>query len=158
MGARNLDRVKHLYNEVASICRENGLQPYLPHKNTDPIANHNISDEEVFKKDLHELESSSLVISYIGEPSLGVGAELAICITNNIPVITITESGSKVSRFLKGMLQTSGTAQFIEFESYLDLRQKMRECLCPYISSKSDAILSIPRSEDVVHNVFVNHH
>src|SRR5438067_1589225 len=89
MGAKDLNRVKQLYSDIALICDENGLHPYLPHNNTDPINNSNVSDTEVFRKDFEELIKSFLVISYIGEPSLGVGAELSICISHNIPVITV---------------------------------------------------------------------
>ena len=129
MAAKDLERVKRLYNEIAAICSTNGLDPYLPHNNTDPIKNNTISDKEVFKKDFEELVKSSLVISYIGEPSLGVGAELSICVSNHIPVITITESKRKVSRFLKGMLLTTKSTQLIEFDNINDLRYKLTNCL-----------------------------
>lgn len=99
MAARNLDRVKELYNDIAVICSENGLIPYLPHNSTDPIKDSKVSDKEVYLKDFEELVKSSLVIAYIGEPSLGVGAELSICISKQIPVITVTESKKKFQDF-----------------------------------------------------------
>ena len=133
MAAKNLDRVKQLYNDIASVCSKNGLQPYLPHNNTDPIKNSKVSDKDVFKKDFEELVKSSLVISYIGEPSLGVGAELSICVSNQIPVITVTESKRKVSRFLKGMLQTTDNVQTIEFDNKNDLKEKLNECLKSFL-------------------------
>ncbi|WP_131539896.1 nucleoside 2-deoxyribosyltransferase [Pedobacter nototheniae] len=129
MAAKNLDRVKKLYNDIAMICDENGLQSYLPHNNTDPIKNSEISDIDVYQKDFEELIKSSLVISYIGEPSLGVGAELSICIANQIPIIAITESKRKVSRFLKGMLQATDNAFSIEFDNKDDLVSKLNLCL-----------------------------
>ena len=125
MAAIDLNRVKRLYNFVAQICFENGLLPYLPHNNTDPIINQNASDKEVFLMDYSELTNSSFVIAYIGEPSLGVGAELSICVTKNIPIIAIYETHRKVSRFLKGMLQTSNTIDIIEFENLNDLKEKL---------------------------------
>lgn len=129
MAAKNLDRVKELYNDIAIICSENGLNPYLPHNNTDPIKDSNVSDKEVYLKDFEELVKSSLVIAYIGEPSLGVGAELSICVSKQIPVITVTESKRKVSRFLKGMLQTTENIFAIEFDNKNDLKQKLNSCL-----------------------------
>jgi len=142
MAAKNLDRVKQLYNEIASICSENGLQPYLPHNNTDPIKNSKVSNKEVFEKDFEELVKSSLVISYIGEPSLGVGAELSICVSNRIPVITITESKRKVSRFLKGMLQTNDNAQAIEFDNKNDLKVKLNDCLKSYLHGATEQLVT----------------
>jgi len=132
MAAKNLDRVKELYNDIAVICSENGLNPYLPHNNTDPIKDSKVSDEEVYMKDIEELVKSSLVIAYIGEPSLGVGAEISICVSKQIPVITVTESKRKVSRFLKGMLQTTENTFAIEFVNKNDLKQKLNSCLSSF--------------------------
>lgn len=152
MAAKNLDRVKRLYNEIALVCSDNGLQPYLPHNNTDPIKNNNVSDKEVFKKDFQELVKSSLVISYIGEPSLGVGAELSICISHQIPVITVTESKRKVSRFLKGMMQTSGNIQAIEFDSNNDMKSKLNECLKSFLHNTTEHFMPPPLHS----NLFLN--
>lgn len=138
MGAKDLNRVKNLYNEIAIICDESGFLPYLPHNNTDPIQNINASDVEVFKKDLEELLKSSLVISYIGEPSLGVGAELSICISKNIPVITVTEDGQRVSRFLKGMLKSTNNVLSIEFVNMNDLQEKLRKSLKSFLLVETD--------------------
>ncbi|HMK18186.1 MAG TPA: nucleoside 2-deoxyribosyltransferase [Chitinophagaceae bacterium] len=129
MAAKNLESVKELYDYIAQICCENGLVPYLPHNNTDPIKDSDISDDEVYKKDYLEMINSSLVISYIGEPSHGVGAELSICISQNIPVITINEVNQKVSRFLKGMLKTSNRVCSVEYENTNELRKKLSDCL-----------------------------
>jgi len=117
MAAKNLESVKELYDYIAEICSENGFNPYLPHNNTDPVRDSNISDDEVYKKDYLEMINSSLVISYIGEPSHGVGAELSICISQNIPIITIKEVNQKVSRFLRGMLKTSDKVCSLEYEN-----------------------------------------
>jgi len=129
MGARDLAKAKELYVFVARVCSKSGYQPYLPHLNTDPIQNTSISDEQVFFKDYSEMMSSAVVVSYIGEPSLGVGAELSICIAHNIPVIAFNERHQKVSRFVKGMLQTSGSAQQIEYDDYKNLEDQLRASL-----------------------------
>lgn len=133
MAAKNLESVKMLYSYIAEICNENGLNSYLPHNNTDPIRDHDISDAEVYHKDYLEMVNSSLVISYIGEPSHGVGAELSICVLQNIPIITINKTNQKVSRFLKGMLKTSTKVHFVEYETHFELRQKLNACLKKFI-------------------------
>lgn len=132
MGAKDLDSVKELYNYVARICSKNGFHPYLPHNNTDPIADKDVTDDDVYQKDLREMISSSLVISYIGEPSLGVGAELSICVSRNIPVITINELNQKVSRFLKGMLKSSSNTCIVEYRNRMDLEQKLDHFLSEF--------------------------
>jgi 2'-deoxynucleoside 5'-phosphate N-hydrolase len=129
MGARDLERVKILYNFVADVCLRNGYIPYLPHLNTDPIHNREVSDIEVFSKDYTEMISSSVVLSYIGEPSLGVGAELSICVNHNIPVVSFSQRQSRVSRFLKGMLALSGNAKQIEFDDFAGLENELSAIL-----------------------------
>lgn len=129
MAAKDLENMKKLYSYIAEICFENGLNSYLPHNNTDPSKDIHFSDDEVFKKDYREMINSSLVISYIGEPSLGVGAELSICITQNIPIITINKTHQKVSRFLKGMLKTSENVFSFEYDTNEELRQKLSNYL-----------------------------
>lgn len=135
MAATNIDKAKKLYGFIGDICLENGLFPYLPHNNTDPTRNIDISDSEVFLKDYQEMMTSCLVISYIGEPSLGVGAELAICIKKRMPIIAISERDRKVSRFLKGMLKTSDSTTFIEYDDWVDLKQKLDQILLNCIPS-----------------------
>ena len=125
MAAKDLESMKTLYSFIAKICCENGLNAYLPHNNTDPTKDINISDDEVFHKDYFEMVNSSLVISYIGEPSLGVGAELSICVSKNIPIVTINETNQKVSRFLKGMLKSSDNVYSMEYDSKEELQQKL---------------------------------
>jgi len=123
--ARNLQSVKELYDYVANICQELGFDPYLPHKYTDPIDASHISDDEVYRQDCDALLTSSFVISYIGEPSHGVGAELALCVANRIPTITINDANQKVSRFLKGMLALSESVVCVEYETRNELRDKL---------------------------------
>ena len=129
MGARDLEQVKVLYNFVATVCLKNGYSPYLPHLHTDPVKNRESSDIEVFSKDYAEMISSSVVLSYIGEPSLGVGAELSICVNQNIPVISFFERQSSVSRFLKGMLQSAGNTKQIEFDDFTGLEDELSSIL-----------------------------
>lgn len=133
MGARDLGKAKELYAFVATVCSKVGYEPYLPHLNTDPIANNEASDAEVFSKDYAEMIDSELVISYIGEPSLGVGAELSICVSRNIRVITFVERQRKVSRFLKGMLEASTNAEQIEFNDYQMLEEKLATSLLQHL-------------------------
>jgi len=129
MGARELETVKELYTFVASVCKNAGYHPYLPHLHTDPVLNGEASDAEVFSKDYAAIMASDLVLSYIGEPSLGVGAELSICVSHHIPVITFVERQRKVSRFVKGMLAASAHTEQIEFSNYQMLEEQLRAAL-----------------------------
>jgi len=106
-GAPDLRAARLYYERLAQVCRQEGLVPYLPHTESDPQLHAGESAETVFKRDLHHLLSSQLIVAFIGSPSLGVGAELALASEKDIQIIAIRRPGDTVSRFLLGMLITS---------------------------------------------------
>jgi 2'-deoxynucleoside 5'-phosphate N-hydrolase len=105
MAASNLQRSRDLYESFALACRKANWEPYLPHQKTDPLLAADISDELVLDQDIKELTSSDAVLVYLGEPSLGVGAEIVIAIQHKIPIIGLYENNKKVSRFILGLLK-----------------------------------------------------
>ena len=125
MGSSNLIASKELYNFIATISTNLGIEPYVPHTNTDPRKNSEVSPIEVFNVDLSNVLNSDLIISYIGCPSLGVGAELAISIQNDIPIIGLYMDTDKVSRFTLGMLQNYRKATIISYSNSEDLEFKL---------------------------------
>jgi hypothetical protein len=104
MGARDLEAVRSLYESFATACESAGWIPYLPHQNTDPVVSANLTGEEVVSRDLLHLGSAGVVLAYLGEPSLGVGAELAIAMQMGKPIIALYESTRRVSRFALGLI------------------------------------------------------
>lgn len=85
----------------------------MPHKENDPEDHPEISAEEVFKRDTTKLLEADLVIAFVGAPSLGVGAELALAVNSDIPVLAICRPNEIVSRFVVGMLARHGNRVLI---------------------------------------------
>ncbi len=106
--SRDLDRARALYERAAYVVREAGDQPYLPHQHTDPERNAAISPVQVFQRDLGALRSADAVLAFLSEPSLGVGAELALCAQAGTPMLGLVTPSDEVSRFAIGLLGSAG--------------------------------------------------
>ncbi|MEJ6480315.1 XRE family transcriptional regulator [Nostoc punctiforme UO1] len=116
----NLLECKVLYEKIGLLCEEIGLQAYIPHKQTDPVNNPDISPREVFDQDKHQVSNSDLVIAYLGSRSFGVGMELAFAETNKIPIILLYETGKRISRFPRGIPTVIAEIQFYDHEDALN--------------------------------------
>jgi len=118
-GVENSAVIKAFYEAIGLLCQKIGLQAYVPHLNTDPINHPNVTPQQVFALDKHQVSQSNLVIAYIGFASLGVGMELAYADTNSIPIVLLYEKGKYVSRFPRGIPSTISEIQFIDYEDAL---------------------------------------
>lgn len=118
-GIENPAAIKAFYETIGSLCKEIGLEAYVPHINTDPINNPDISPRQVFETDKHQVSTSDLVIAYLGSPSFGVGMELAYAETNSIPIILLYEKGKGISRFPRGIPTVIFEIQFNDYEDAL---------------------------------------
>ncbi len=119
-GVENLAALKFFYEVIGSLCKEMGLQGYVPHLHTDPTQNPEVTARQVFEIDKREVSTSDLVIAYIGFPSLGVGMELAYAETNGIPIILLYERSKHVSRFPRGIPTVISKIQFNDYEDALN--------------------------------------
>ncbi|NJL84106.1 MAG: XRE family transcriptional regulator [Chloroflexaceae bacterium] len=112
-------QIKAFYESIGNLARSLELNPYIPHINSDPIANPNLTPQEVFELDKHQVELADLVIAYVGVPSLGVGMELAYAETQNTPIILLYEKGKQISRFPRGIPTKIAEIQFEDYEDAL---------------------------------------
>jgi nucleoside 2-deoxyribosyltransferase len=117
MGAGDLAYVRGLYEAFAQACEAAGVRAYLPHQNTDPDIQWDLADDEVTTKDLNELSNADVIVAYLGEPSLGVGAELVIAMQQNKTILAVYECRRKISRFVRGLLRSYENASLYEFAS-----------------------------------------
>lgn len=106
--SRDLAAARKLYEHAATSVRRDGVEPYLPHATTDPEKEADLSPLSVYHTDVTALRSCQAVIAFLDEPSLGVGAELAICAQDDIPVLGLCRSPERLSRFAIGCLLDSG--------------------------------------------------
>jgi nucleoside 2-deoxyribosyltransferase len=105
LAASDLGVAKSLYESFGTTCRQAGHRPYVPHTKNDPARLDEAKPKSVYESDAKMLLKSDLVVAYLGEPSLGVGAEIAMAIHNKISIIALYEDIRTVSRFLIGLLE-----------------------------------------------------
>jgi len=84
------ETTKRFYESVAEVCQERGFPPYLPHQSSDPLKNPRLTPSEVYQKNRFHVLRSSLLIAYVGLPSLGVGAEIELASQHGIPILGST--------------------------------------------------------------------
>ncbi|MGB7442812.1 MAG: XRE family transcriptional regulator [Coleofasciculaceae cyanobacterium] len=118
-GIENPLEVKAFYEAIGSLAQEIGFKVYIPHLNTDPLSNPEISPDQVFETDKNQVSRSDVVIAYLGCPSFGVGMELAYAEMNDIPLILLYERGKNISRFPRGIPTVISEIQFITREDAL---------------------------------------
>lgn len=99
------------YETLASSLQSKGLKTYIPHLETNAT-----SAKDVFDKDMEALVNSRLVVAFLDEASLGVGAEVATALERKIPVLGLVTRGASLSRFLIGMLENSPDGSWMAFD------------------------------------------
>ena len=116
-----------IYEELGETVKKFASDVYIPHLGgTDPVLNPGVTPLDVWIKDHREVASSDLVIAYVGEPSLGVGAELEIARVTASNIILWWFKGEKVSRMALGNPAVSAK---IEADNKEDLLNKIYELL-----------------------------
>ena len=105
INAVRLDEARRLYERLAEACTSAGCEAYVPHQHADPVRDPHLSNTEVARRDLAEVRAADVLVAYVGEPSLGVGAEVAIALAEGKRVLLVAEADRKVSRFLLGLAE-----------------------------------------------------
>ena len=111
---------KELYELLGEEFEKCGFSAYIPHQHTDPVKNSKITPEKVYHTDYRKIIESSLLVAYVGEPSLGVGQEIQIASFHQIPILLVFEKGAKVSRMTLG---TPGVKQKFQFDTLENLKE-----------------------------------
>jgi nucleoside 2-deoxyribosyltransferase len=93
---------REIYEAIGRVCAEFGYEPYIPHQHCDPIRNPEIDASVVWQKDHSEIEKADLTLAYVGQPSLGVGAEIEIARILEKDLIIWYFEAEKVSRMALG--------------------------------------------------------
>lgn len=127
--AEDLPTARRLYERVAEICERAGWGAYLPHSATDPEIQGSVPSETVFRKDMSKLRRAAVVIAFVGSPSSGVGAEVAIATEAGIPVIAMWNSDEQPSRFLQGLLRVRDDCRCVSYGGVDDLEPLIRSAL-----------------------------
>jgi 2'-deoxynucleoside 5'-phosphate N-hydrolase len=100
---KNPEKTKAFYKKLAGVATSCGFDYFWAFLNgTDPIKNPDVLPRDVYKRDITELDTSDMMISYMGEPSTGTGLEIEHAHITNKPVIILYEQGKRISRMLRG--------------------------------------------------------
>ena len=105
INAADLARARALYETFAAACRDAGWEAYVPHQHADPVRDPEMANTDVAERDLDQVSAADVLIAYLGEPSLGVGAEVAIALRAGKRVLALAEADRRVSRFLLGLIE-----------------------------------------------------
>lgn len=101
-GVSNITSLKNFYEQIGNICFQLGMQPYIPHKHSDPILHRDLLPETIYRMDREHVSSADWVVAYVGTPAVGVGQEIEIAREYNIPVILLYETERAISRMVRG--------------------------------------------------------
>jgi len=102
-GVDDLEARKRLYERMAKICGQVGIDAYVPHLGgTDPATNPEVAPREVYERDMRHVDAADVVVAYVGERSLGVGAEIERAAANGADVVLLYEADRTVSRLIRG--------------------------------------------------------
>jgi nucleoside 2-deoxyribosyltransferase len=105
LNAGDLERSRALYERLGEACRAAGWEAYVPHQHADPERDSQLSNMEVAELDVDQVSAADALVAYVGEPSLGVGAEIAIALRAGKRVLVVAEADRRVSRFLLGLVE-----------------------------------------------------
>ena len=118
LNAADLEESRALYERFADACRAAGWDAYVPHQHADPVRDSGMSNVDVAARDLDQVRSADALVAYVGEPSLGVGAEVAIALAAGKQVLLVAERERRVSRFLLGLAELHpALARFHRYDS-----------------------------------------
>ena len=98
---------KKFYDDVALVAKKYGFEPYVPHHVTDPVINPDFTPEDVLEINLDQLTRADILISYVGEPSLGTGMEIMFAWQREMPVILLYEKNAAISRMVRAVATRS---------------------------------------------------
>ena len=124
-----------VYEKVQSICQKIRLTCYLPHKSqTNP--SRGMPHAKVWEIDYKRVVNSGAVVAYVGMPSCGVGAEIEMARTANVPVILLfeTKKQEELSRLILGNPAIKYT---IPFDKAEDIDNQLTDDLIMIFSEKN---------------------
>ena len=118
LNAAQIDQSRALYERLADACRQAGWDAYVPHQHADPVRDPHLSNLDVAERDLENVTAADVLVAYCGEPSLGVGAEVALALRAGKRVLVVAEADRRVSRFLLGLAELhAGQASVLRYRT-----------------------------------------
>ncbi len=122
--------LRKFYEDIGIACEDSGFAAILPHKWGDPLIMKEETPESIDRNDRRQLTTASLLIAYVGHPSLGTGIEIEIAHQDKKPIILVYEKERLqkrlVSRFVLGNPSVKAHVAFTDYE---DAKAQLRKLL-----------------------------
>lgn len=134
--ASSLGMLRTFYDKIGELCRNKGVEAYLPHEYTDPTVTSDIASKEVYRTNVERVANSDLVIAYVGLPSHGVGIEIERACQNRVDVILLYERGTTVSRMVTG---SPAIVEHVVFSDLPEALERLTSTLDRWIAEQSSA-------------------
>ncbi|TSC56457.1 MAG: XRE family transcriptional regulator [Parcubacteria group bacterium Gr01-1014_18] len=124
------EETKLFYEKIGALFTKNGRFAYIPHKKSDPIEFASLDPGAVYQMDSMAILNSKLIVVYLGQPSTGVGIEMEIAKSRDIPMVLLYEQTKTVSRMALGMPNIKKIIKFTNFDDALEqLEQGLQQRL-----------------------------
>jgi nucleoside 2-deoxyribosyltransferase len=120
MAAVSLPAAREYYETLAGLVEAAGLRPVAPHLETDPKRAAYLTPTEVWSTDKAKIDAAGAVLAHVGQPSSGVGAELAYAAHRRKPIIALWRPGEAVSKLLLGLLREHGAVEVVAADAELE--------------------------------------
>lgn len=137
--------LKDFYVALGRVCAEFGLEPYLPHQHSDPVAHAHLTPQRVDQIDRLAVSQAYLVVAYVGTPALGVGIEVEMAHHANKPVVILAEQTKLVARTVTRLVRGNPAVMAeIGFRDFEDAKYQLHQFLQKFTEQMSDAELPAP--------------
>jgi len=124
-----------VYDRVQKVCQKIQLTCYLPHKSR-TAPNKGMPHSKVWEIDYKRVVNAGAVVAYVGIPSCGVGAEIEMARTANVPIILLfeTKRQEELSRLILG---NPAIKYVIPFDDVEEIDAQLEKCLVIIFSEKN---------------------
>ncbi len=119
LAARSLTSARAHYEALAAVVESVGLRPVVPHLETDPERAAHLTPTQVWRTDKAKIDTAAALLAHVGQPSSGVGAELAYAIHREKAIIALWRPDELVSKLLLGMLRDHKAVEIVAADADL---------------------------------------
>ncbi len=142
-GIESSSELLHLYESVADVCVSLGCEVYLPHAVKKEVENKRVASPRlIFDWDVANLIASDFVVAFVGIPSIGVGVELGVVASLNIPIIAVSKVGAAISPMVLGH---PGLRKHISYRYEEDCLDQLCRTVSALLPSADEPEIGMPR-------------
>ena len=137
--AVNLEAACAQYDAIAIGLAAHGIETYVPHHSTHPRLHGQSTPFEVYETDSQRLLTCDAVLALLDAPSFGVGAEIALAVSNGRAVLgaVASQRAARVSRYIAGLLSTGVFPNLVTYEDVSSLVRAVAPLLLEEIPLRS---------------------